>query len=67
MKDQRVYLTDLLQRIQMIDAFTSAGRDDFFASLKTQESVIRCFEVIGEIVKRIDPALTSQQPQIRWR
>lgn len=43
------------------------GRDDFFSSLKTQESVIRCFEVIGEIVKRIDPALTIQQPQIPWR
>ena len=67
MKTQRPYLLDLLARIQMIRDFTSAGHDDFLESLKTQESVMRCFEVIGEIVKRLDPSLIAKQPQIPWR
>lgn len=34
---------------------------------RTQEAVIRCFEVIGEAVKRLQPSVTAQQPQIDWR
>ncbi len=67
MKDQRVYLNDLLDRIQMIHDFTSAGREDFMLSSKTQESVIRCFEIIGEIVKRLSPELLTPYPNIPWR
>jgi uncharacterized protein with HEPN domain len=67
MKDQRPYLHDLLARIQMIQDFTVEGREDFVQSLKTQESVIRCFEVIGEIIKRLSPDLLTPYPHIPWR
>ena len=67
MKDQRVYLNDLLARIQMIHDFTEGGRDDFMQSSKTQESVIRCFEIIGEIIKRLSPDLLVPYPDIPWR
>jgi uncharacterized protein with HEPN domain len=32
-----------------------------------QESVIRCYEVIGEIVKRLDPNLLAPYPHIPWK
>ncbi|MCC6803990.1 MAG: DUF86 domain-containing protein, partial [Anaerolineae bacterium] len=32
-----------------------------------QEGVIRCFEVIGEVVKRLPPELTAAHPGIPWR
>jgi uncharacterized protein with HEPN domain len=67
MKSQRPYLADLLERIQMIDEFTADGHEAFLESRMAQESVIRCFEVIGEIIKRLDPTLTALQPQIPWR
>ena len=29
--------------------------------------MIRCFEVIGEVIKRLSPELTYAHPQIPWR
>lgn len=62
-KRQRIYLTDIMARIEQIERFTSEGRDAFLADDRTQEAVIRCFEVIGEIVKRLDSALLAR-PQV---
>ncbi len=31
-----------------------------------QDTIIRNFEVIGEIVKRLDPKLTARYPEIHW-
>lgn len=42
------------------------GKAAFLASTLYQDAAIRNFEVIGEIVKRLEPSLTSQQPQIPW-
>lgn len=67
MKVQSVYLRDILQRIDLIAEFTQPGQEDFLQSSKTQESTIRCFEVIGEIIKRLDAELLEHQPQIQWR
>jgi uncharacterized protein with HEPN domain len=37
------------------------------ASLKTQEAVIRCFEVLGEITKRLPSDKLASYPQIPWK
>ena len=65
-KDQRVYLRDILERIDRIEAITADGNMVFRQSHLHQDSLIRNFEVIGEIVKRLDPALMAQKPEIRW-
>lgn len=67
MKSQSQYCHDILHRIEQIERFTAAGEAAFLADDRTQEAVIRCFEVIGEAVKRLDPALTTQHPNIDWR
>jgi uncharacterized protein with HEPN domain len=54
-KDERLYLEDTLARSAMIESFTVEGCEVFLASAKTREAVIRCFEVIGEVVKRLAP------------
>ncbi|MCC7209114.1 MAG: DUF86 domain-containing protein, partial [Anaerolineae bacterium] len=46
---------------------TQKGQEDFLNSTVTQEGTIRCFEVIGEIIKRLDPDLLARQPQFPWR
>ena len=66
MKNQRLYLQDILMRIDQIERFTSEGEADFMADDRTQEAVIRCFEVIGEAIKRLDPALLAQYPYLVW-
>ena len=53
-RDQRAYCRDILDRIRHIESYTESGRDAFLESEFTQDAVIRCFEVIGEAVKRLD-------------
>lgn len=52
-KDPRVYLAQILERIDRIFEYTAAGRDAFLTDHKTQDAVIRSLEVIGEAIKRI--------------
>ena len=52
-KDTRVYLAQILERIDRIKEYTADGKDAFFVDSRTQDAVIRNFEVIGEAAKRI--------------
>ena len=67
MKDERLYLEDMLTRIAMIEEFTAEGRESFMTSLKTQEAVIRSFEVLGEIAKRLPTDKLTAYPHIPWK
>ena len=61
------YVRDLLQELDDIAAFTVEGRDAFMSDVKTQKAVIRSYEVVGEICKRLPEALREGNPQIDWR
>jgi uncharacterized protein with HEPN domain len=61
------YLRDLLAELADITAFTAKGRDAFASDRMAQKAVIRSYEVIGEIVKRIPPEIRQTNPQIDWR
>lgn len=52
---QRIYLTDILDRIRRIEEYAAVERDEFINSELREDGVVRCFEVIGEVVKRLDP------------
>lgn len=66
-KDARGYLQDLLTHIDRILTYTREGREAFSASEMTQDAVLRNFEVMGEIVKRLDKDFTAQHNHIPWR
>lgn len=65
-RDQNIYCRDILDRIRRIEIYTRGGRDSFLASELLQDGVIRSFEVIGEVVKRLDPTLQEQHPEVAW-
>ena len=65
-RDQHIYCRDILDRIRRIENYTAGGRAAFLASELLQDGVIRSFEVIGEVVKRLDPALKGQFPDVNW-
>ena len=67
MKDDRLYLIEIDERIRRIESFTQAGRDKFMNSFELQDATIRNFEVIGEAAKRVSPALKDAHPEIPWK
>ena len=61
------YLRDLLQELDDIIAFTVDGKAAFMEDVKTQKAVIRSYEVVGEIVKRLPDDFRNAHPQVNWR
>jgi uncharacterized protein with HEPN domain len=66
-KDPRVYLAHILERAARIEAYIRDGHDVFLTDAKTQDAVIRNFEVIGEAAKRIPAAFRAAHPSIPWQ
>lgn len=61
------YLRDMLGELDDVVAFTTGGKAVFMADAKTRKAVIRSYEVIGEIAKRLPDDLRSANPQLDWR
>lgn len=67
----RSYLDHILAAIDNITAYTAGmGREQFLADRKTQDAVIRNFEVIGEACNnmvRRHPDFAAAHPEVPWR
>jgi len=66
-KSPRDHLQDILDYLDKAAAFTHEGREAFYADEMIQLAVIRVYEVIGEIVKRLPAEFRDANSQIEWR
>jgi uncharacterized protein with HEPN domain len=66
-KDDALYLSNMLDAIRRILDYTSSGSEDFFADTKTQDAVVRNFEILGEAAKRVSQNLRETHPGIPWK
>lgn len=66
-KDPRVYLAHILERADRIAIFVQDGHAAFLTDHKTQDAVIRNFEVIGEAAKRVPAEYRAEHPSIPWQ
>lgn len=67
MKDEKVYIEQMLDSVSKIEAFTfGMKREDFMKDSKTQSAVIMQLTVIGELVKRIS-IKTKESSDIPWK
>lgn len=67
MKDERLYLIQMLERAERIFEYTETGRAEFLRDRKTQDAVLRSFEVMGEAAKRLPSVIRDQAPEIPWK
>lgn len=67
MTNVRQSLLDMLEYLKHVREFTPEGWEVFAHDKKTQLAVIRAYEVIGEIVKRLPQIMRDANPQIDWR
>lgn len=67
-RDPHLRLEDIIDACDRLQAHV--GNLDFAAfdhDLKTQDAVIRVFEIIGEAVKSLPEEWTEKEPEIPWR
>ncbi|VEN73811.1 DUF86 domain-containing protein [Candidatus Desulfarcum epimagneticum] len=67
MKDQRLVLIHIKESIEKIQQYTVDGESLFLNDPKTQDAVIRNFEIIGEAVKRLSEETRRIVSEIPWR
>jgi uncharacterized protein with HEPN domain len=65
-KDPRVYLAHILERIERIEEYAQE-RSAFFGDRTSQDAVLYNLMVVGEAAKRIDDAYRAAHPEVPWR
>lgn len=66
MKEGRVYLGHMLERVERILRFIEPGREAFMSYEQIQDAVIRNLEIIGEAAKRVPVELRAELPDVDW-
>lgn len=67
MKNDKVYLEHILECIDYIFDYVSAGKDEFIEKKIIQDAVIRNLEIIGEATKKLSAEFKTKEDDIPWR
>lgn len=67
MRDEKLFVADILERIELIEEFVQPGREAFSQSRLIQEAVVRSFEVLGEAIRNVSKELRDKHPEVPWQ
>jgi len=67
MKEEQFYLIHIAQCIEKIEQYIQTGKSSFLADTKTQDAVIRNFEIIGEAIKRLSVETRQSTAEFPWK
>lgn len=67
MKDDKVYLINIIECIEKIELYTKLNKEEFMNSSLIQDAVLRNLEIIGEATKKITPELRNYCSNNAWR
>ncbi|MBI2645062.1 DUF86 domain-containing protein [Candidatus Uhrbacteria bacterium] len=67
-KDPKIFLLHMLESILDIERWTkNISQEEFFDDTKTQDAVMRKFEILGEAVKNISKDFRNAHPHVEWQ
>lgn len=67
-KDDRVYLSHILQSISLIEKYTgNLSEEEFLSNNLFQDATIRQIQITGEATKNLSHPLRDKYPQVHWR
>ena len=67
MNAERALLEHIRLAIERIETYASQGEAEFLVDTKTQDAIIRNFEIIGEAAKGLSRELRNRQSKIPWQ
>ena len=67
-KDDRVYLSHILQSVSLIEKYTeNLTEEEFLSNSLVQDGTIRQIQIIGEATKNLSKSQREKYPQVHWR
>jgi uncharacterized protein with HEPN domain len=66
-KDDRLYLTHILDCAGRIREYVKDGRAKFLQSIVIQDAVLRNLQIMTESCQRFSPELKERHPEVDWR
>ena len=66
MRDDRVYLLDILEAIERIEKYTAQGREAFEADEIIQTWVVHHIQIIGEAIRKLSQGLRTHHSEDPW-
>lgn len=67
MSKDNAYLADILDSARIIQQHLAGmNREQFLADQRTQDAVVRRFEIIGEAARHLSPAALKALPDVPW-
>jgi uncharacterized protein with HEPN domain len=67
MSEDLVALRHVLEAIQLIDQYASAGHAEYLHHSHLRDSIVRRLEIIGEASKRLSARCRELAPEVQWR
>ena len=66
MRDDRVYLLDILEAIERIEKYTAQGREAFEVDELIQTWVVHHIQIIGEATRKLSQDLRIHYSEVPW-
>ncbi len=67
-RDDRVYLSHILQSVSLIEKYTeNLTEEEFLSNSLVQDGTIRQIQIIGEATKNLSKSQREKYPQVHWR
>jgi uncharacterized protein with HEPN domain len=65
-RDDRLLLNDLLETVQRIEKYASAGRERFESDELVQTWIVHHLQILGEAARGLSAEFRARAPEVPW-